>query len=114
MKIRDNAQKLLDWLNEGMGRAATVAQIAAAGLMTSRNASDSVQYALRYKAVEPVEHHRGAGNEKVQYRATGRSLPAAKPPRPGPSFDELLQAWGISCTPPSLETRSSRTIQAAD
>ena len=44
---------------------------------------------------------------------TGKALPALKIPA-APSFDGLLQAWGIARTPPQLEAHTACKIEFAD
>jgi hypothetical protein len=111
MKAHDNAEKLGRWLRQH--QPATVAQIAANRVMDSRDASDAVQYGVRHGVFERVKRQGASANERVQYRLTGQSLPALKS-TPAPSFDELLQAWGIASTPPRLTTRTSNKSQLVD
>jgi hypothetical protein len=111
MKTNDNAQKLILWLREH--QPATVAEIAANGVMNSRDASDAVQYSVRHGVLERVKRPGASANARVQYRLTGQALPVLKTPT-APSFDGLLQAWGIASTPPQLEARTARRIEIAD
>lgn len=111
MKANDNAKRLILWLRQH--QPATVAQIAASGIMNSRDASDSVQYAVRHGVLERVIRPGGSGNARVQYRLTGQALPVVKTAA-GPSFDGLLEAWGIARTPPKLEAQTSRKLELAD
>ncbi|QQC64363.1 hypothetical protein [Paraburkholderia ginsengisoli] len=108
MKARHNAQKLIQWLHQH--QPATVAQIAANGVMNSRDASDAVQYGVRHGVLERVKRPDASANARVQYRLTGQALPVLKTAA-APSFDGLLQAWGIARTPPQLEARTSRKLE---
>jgi hypothetical protein len=111
MKAHGNAQRLVRWLRQH--QPATVAQIAANGVMNSRDASDAVQYGVRHGVFERMKRPGASANERVQYRLTGQPLPALKS-APAPSFDGLLQAWGIASTPPRLAARTSRKLQLTD
>ncbi|MGF6408391.1 hypothetical protein OKW37_000061 [Paraburkholderia sp. MM5482-R2] len=111
MKVHDNADKLVRWLRQH--QPATVAQIAANRVMTSRDASDAMQYGVRHGVFERVKRLGASANERVQYRLTGHPLPPLKS-TPGPSFDGLLQAWGIARNPPLLEAPTSRKLQLTD
>ncbi|MBC8751293.1 MULTISPECIES: hypothetical protein [Paraburkholderia] len=111
MKAHSNAQKLIRWLRQN--QPATVAQIAANGVMNSRDASDAVQYGVRHGVFDRIKRPGASANERVQYRLTGQSLPALKS-APVPSFDGLLQAWGIARTPPRLRAPTSRKLQMTD
>lgn len=112
MKAHSNAQKLLPWLRKH--QPATVAQIAAHGVMNSRDASDAVQYGVRHGVLERIKQPGASANERVQYRLTGHPLPLLKSTPPATSFDGLLQAWGIARTPPRLATRTSHKLQLKD
>jgi hypothetical protein len=111
MKVHDNADTLVRWLRQH--QPATVAQIAANRVMNSREASDAVQYGVRHGVFERVKRPGASANERVQYRLTGQPLPTLKA-SPGPSFDGLLQAWGIARNPPLLEAPTSRKLQLTD
>jgi hypothetical protein len=111
MKAHDNAQKLIRWLRQN--QPATVAQIAANGVLKSRDASDAVQYGVRHGALERVKRPGVSANERVQYRLTGQALPVLKTVA-APSFDGLIQAWGIARTPPQLAARTSRKLELTD
>jgi hypothetical protein len=111
MKAHGNAQRLVRWLRQH--QPATVAQIAANGVMNSRDASDAVQYGVRHGVFERMKRPGASANERVQYRLTGQPLPALKA-APAPSFDGLLQAWGIASAPPRLAARTSRKLQMTD
>jgi hypothetical protein len=112
MKAHSNAQKLVSWLREH--QPATVAQIAAHRVMNSRDASDAVQYGVRHGVFERIKRPGASANQRVQYRLTGQPLPALKSMPPAPSFDGLLQAWGIARTPPRLAAPTSRKLQLTD
>lgn len=112
MKAHSNAQKLVGWLRQY--QAATVAQVAATGMMNSRDASDAVQYATRHGVLERINRPGASASERVQYRLTGHALPVLKTSPAAPSFDGLLLAWGIARTPPRLPARTSRKVELAD
>lgn len=118
MKTHDDAQKLLDWLagqeREGQPPArATVRQIAASGVITSRAASDAVQYALRHGSLRPVKRPGAAPNERVAYELTGTRLPAVKKAAV-PDFGGLLSAFGIAHTPVAIASVCSHRFELAD
>jgi hypothetical protein len=86
-----NAFALLPWLAQR--ESAAVGEIVAAGLMSSREASDAIRYALRNGAVERVQVDT-AVKASPRYRATGGALPgAARSAAPSVSFDSLLAMW---------------------
>lgn len=111
MKTYENARKLMHWMRQH--QPATVAQIAAGGLLNSREASDTVQYGVRHGVFERIKQPGAGGNERVQYRLTGHALPVHKA-APVPSFDGLLQAWGIARTPPDLKTGATRRLESLE
>lgn len=69
--------------------------------MTSREAYEALQYAIRHGVIAREKHPGAAPDERVTYRLTGQSLTATK--APSFSFDALLTAWGIACSPPQSE-----------
>jgi hypothetical protein len=99
MSTHAKAEILLEWLRER--NDATVGEIAGAGLMNSRTASDAVQYAVRHGALQRIVRRGVSAKERVRYRVTGVALPV---PRTGvqPCFDGLLSAWGITLEPQPL------------
>ncbi|WP_075359367.1 hypothetical protein [Caballeronia sordidicola] len=101
MKTRDNTEKLIGYLLKHP-RPTTVAELAAAGVMTLRDASDALQYGIRNGCVERIRRSGARPNERVQYRLTGRRAPTASKGDSGPTFDALLTAWGIARVPPRL------------
>lgn len=111
MKAHDNAKKLMQWMRQH--QPATVAQIAANGVLNSRDASDAVQYGVRHGVLEPMKRPGASGNARVQYRLTGQPLPVLKTVA-APSFDGLLQAWGIAQIPPNIEAPTSHKLELAD
>jgi hypothetical protein len=112
MKAHINAEKLISWLRKH--QPATVAEIAAHKVMNSRDASDAVQYGVRHGVLERIKRSGASASERVQYRLTGQPLPTLKSAPPTPSFDGLLQAWGIARTPPRLVAHTSRKLQLTD
>lgn len=117
MKTHDDAQKLLNWLAgqavEGQVAVATVKQMAAAGVITSRAASDAVQYALRHGALIAVKRPGAAPAERVAYQATGIRLPSIRKAAV-PDFDGLLSAFGIAHTPVAIASVCSHRFQLMD
>ncbi|MFL9937164.1 hypothetical protein P0D88_51570 [Paraburkholderia sp. RL18-103-BIB-C] len=101
MNARDNAEKLIDYLRRHP-QPTTVAELANAGVMNSRDASDALQYGVRHGVIERIRRPGARPNERVQYRLTGRPVPSAAKGAAGPSFDGLLTAWGIARVPPRL------------
>jgi hypothetical protein len=112
MKAHTNAQKLIDWLRQY--QPATVAQVAAAGVRNSRDASDAVQYATRHGVLERIKRPGASASERVQYRLTGHALPVLNATPAAPSFDGLLLAWGIARTPPRLPAHTSHKMEMTD
>ena len=107
-----NAEALLAWLRDR--ESATVGEIAASGLMKSRTASDAIQYAVRSGALERVVRAGASAKERMRYRATGVALPAPKSRAAVPSFDRLLEAWGIAREPLALPATQARRHQISD
>ncbi|HUO61588.1 MAG TPA: hypothetical protein VMU24_13030 [Candidatus Acidoferrales bacterium] len=112
MSTHANAQALLAWLRDR--ESASVGEIAASGLMKSRTASDAIQYAVRSGALERVVRAGASAKERMRYRATGVALPAPKLHVALPSFDGLLQAWGIAREPVALPATEARRHQISD
>lgn len=112
MSTHANALALVAWVRERPG--ATVSEIVASGLMNRNKASHAAQYALRCGALERVIRSGVRANERVHYRATGVDLPVLDTQDGEPSFDGLLQAWGIVRNPPPLQVVDSRRHQIQD
>ncbi|WP_233874905.1 hypothetical protein [Paraburkholderia adhaesiva] len=112
MKVHENARLLMHWLAEN--QPATIAQIAAAGLMTSRALSDAVGYATRHGTIVRIQLPVKSGRECFELRLTGRALPTGPGLASPPSFDELLSAWGITLNPPSLPLAISHRHMPSD
>jgi hypothetical protein len=111
MSPHASAQDLLAWF---WGRtSATVSEVVASGLMKSRTASDAIQYAVRNGALERVFRSSASAKQRVQYRATEIPLPAPQT-QIGPSFDGLLEAWGITLEPITLQVIDARRQQISD
>jgi len=111
MRIHASALTLLAWLRQR--ESASVREIASSGLMSSREASDVVQYAMRYGALERITSvpvTRGS----TRYRSTGAPLPELRSVFASPSFDGLLSAWGITQHPPELPVVRRHVYQIAD
>ncbi|PVX85558.1 hypothetical protein C7402_103135 [Paraburkholderia unamae] len=106
------AETIVAWLRERP--SATVNDIVASGLMSSRSASDAVQYAVRCGALARDVRRGASVKDRVQYRTTGIALPAVRLRGAEPCFDGLLQAWGIVLNPPQLRAGESRRHQIAD
>ena len=111
MSAHANAEILLAWLGEHP--VATVSEIAASGLMSSRTASDAIQYALRNGALERIVRSGASAKERVRYRPTGIALPTPRT-QAQPSFDGLLEAWGIAQKPIQLAMINLRVHQISD
>jgi hypothetical protein len=99
MSTHAKAEVLLAWLRE-RGEA-TVGEITEAGLMSSRTASDVVQYAVRHGALERIVRRGVSARDRIRYRITGVALPMARTGAE-PCFDGLLNAWGIAREPRQL------------
>lgn len=112
MSTHANAEALLAWFRDR--ESATVGEIAASGLMKSRTASDAIQYAVRSGALERVVRAGASGKERMRYRATGVALPVPRTNLVLPSFDSLLEAWGITREPVALPATQARRHQISD
>lgn len=112
MSTHANAEALVAWFRDR--ESATVSEIAASGLMKSRTASGAIKYAVRSGALECVVHAVASAKERMRYRATGVALPTPRAHAVLPSFDGLLEAWGISREPIALPTTDGRTHQISD
>jgi len=112
MSTHEKAEALVAWVRQRP--SATVSDITGSGLMNSRTASDAVQYALRCGALERVVRRGASAKDRVHYRATGVALPIPRTHGAQPSFDGLLQAWGIVLVPPELQASESRRHQISD
>lgn len=112
MSVHGNAENLLAWLGERS--SATVSEIVAAGLMSSRTASDVIQYALRSGALERIVRSGASAKARARYRSTGVALPAPRAQAAQPTFDGLLEAWGIAREPVGLPMVNSRRHQISD
>ena len=109
MKLYDKAQKLIAWWPAN--QPATVKQIASAGILNSRDASEAIRYGMRHGTIESVKREGAHPDERELYRLTGQPLPVAgKAPSP-PSFDELLSAWGIARVAPQLSATTFRKCE---
>ena len=111
MSTHANAGALVAWVSQRA--SATVSDIAASGLMSSRTASDAVQYARRCGALERVIRRGASAKDRVHYRATGVALPERRA-QSAPSFDGLLTAWGIVLAPPQIPAVDSRRYLISD
>jgi hypothetical protein len=112
MSTHDNAQALLSWLRERT--SATVSEIVASGLLKSRTASNAIQYAVRNGALEREVRSGTSAKERVRYRATGTALPEPRALVPQPSFDGLLEAWGIALEPILLPMTQARRHEISE
>jgi hypothetical protein len=109
MSTYANAEALLAWFRDR--ESATVGDISASGLMEAHTASNAIQYAVRSGALERAFRSGAGARERVRYRATGVALPSPRRHTAMPSFDGLLEAWGITRDPvalPAVETRRHR------
>ncbi|CAD6552944.1 hypothetical protein LMG27952_05351 [Paraburkholderia hiiakae] len=111
MKVHVSALTLLRWLAQR--ESASVSEITASGLMSSREASDVVRYAMRNGAAERVNTGASARGS-ARYRSTGVPLPEPRMAPAGASFDGLLSAWGIAQQPPELPAVRTRVYQIED
>ncbi|WP_206955922.1 hypothetical protein [Trinickia acidisoli] len=111
LTLHRNAEKIMTYLREH--QPSTVATIARSGIITSRAATDAIQYAMRCGAITRELSPHARYCERFQYRLTGQSLcpePRGKETIE-PSFDALLGAWGIAPTKKIASTTlPSRTI----
>ncbi|MFX1768003.1 hypothetical protein PWP93_36650 [Paraburkholderia sp. A1RI-2L] len=112
MSTHANAEVLLAWFRDR--ESATVAEITASGLMKSRTASDAIQYAVRSGALVRVVRASASAKERMRYRATGVALPTPRTQVAHPSFDGLLEAWGIAREPVALPATEARRHEISD
>lgn len=106
MKLYRNVLKLIEYLGE-CPRPMTVALIARAGVLSSRDASDALQYGIRLGVIERIDGQELPLKRRFLYRLTGQPLPPVSGGVIGPSFDALLAAWGIARVPPRLPCYTS-------
>ncbi|QGZ59406.1 hypothetical protein [Paraburkholderia acidiphila] len=111
MKVHASALTLLHWLAQR--ESASVSEMTASGLMSSREASDVVRYAMRNGAAERINTGASARGT-ARYRSTGVPLPEPRTSPAGASFDGLLSAWGITQEPPELPAVRTRVYQIED
>jgi pantothenate kinase type III len=95
LKTRRNAERLIGYLRE-QDQPVSIARIVIAGVMSSHDASDAIQYGVRHGAIERIKRRGARANDRVHYRLTGHPLPAPRKGVAAPSFDALLTAWGVA------------------
>ncbi len=126
MKSHDNLERLVAWWRDHP-EPVTIVSLVVAGLIAQRDASNTMQYGVRYGVVERIGK---PGARHITYRWTGRPMPPAprerKPARErvthteapratsGPSFEALLTAWGIATVPPRLPAAGSCQSRSLD
>ncbi|CAE6863337.1 hypothetical protein R75461_08105 [Paraburkholderia nemoris] len=98
MKARDNAERLV-WYLRAHPAPLTTAGMVEAGIMSPMDAAHAIRYAMRMGVIERFRVPRTTPDKRFQYRWTGLDLAFADQ---GPSFSELLDAWGIARMPPLL------------
>ncbi|MFL9998584.1 hypothetical protein PQR34_45530 [Paraburkholderia sediminicola] len=127
MKTYDNLQRLIAWWRESP-EPATITTLVKAGLLTSGDASNTIQYGMRHGVIQRIDLQCGRPSERTVYRWTGQPSPPAPIERKrgpiagakaaaaqtGPSFDALLSAWGIATVPPRLPTTHSPRQHSLD
>ena len=113
MKTLRNAERLIAYLRE-QSAPVTVAHVAEAGVMNSRDATHAVQYGVRHGAIERIKRPGARVTERVLYCLTGQPLQVRTEETLAPSFDALLMAWGIARVPPQLPGRVSVQVQTPD
>ena len=108
MKVHDNFERLI-WHFRENPQPTSVTRVVMAAVMNAREAYDAIQYGIRHGVIERIECPDARPNERVQYRWTGQPMPpnTKKNDTVGPSFDELLMAWGIPRVPPCLPAATS-------
>jgi hypothetical protein len=112
MSTYANAEALLAWFRDR--ESATVGDISASGLMEAHTASNAIQYAVRSGALERVFRSGAGAKGRVRYRATGVALPSPRNHTAMPSFDGLLEAWGITLKPITLRVIDARRHRISD
>ncbi|MCX5545799.1 hypothetical protein M3A49_41485 [Paraburkholderia sp. CNPSo 3076] len=115
MSMHENAQALLAWIRERP--EATISDIVESGLLKSRSTvSHAARYAEKSGALERIVRSGASARDRVRFRATGIALPEIAPEAQdtGPSFDGLLQAWGIAHRPVTLPMLEARRHQLSD
>lgn len=111
MSTHAKAEMLLEWLGER--KETTVGEIAAAGVMNLRTAAYAVQYAVRNGALQRLVVEGANAKQRVRYRVTGVALPTPRS-QAQPSFDGLLNAWGIALEPLQLASTEVCRHQICD
>jgi hypothetical protein len=107
MSVRRNAEIVMSWL--GLDHSTTLAGIVETGLMTHREASDAVRFAVRHGAMELVPRPSSKATDRRLYQLTGRVLPEPRNAPSKPCFDRLLMAWGMCWIPAPRAAYSPRS-----
>jgi hypothetical protein len=113
MKIHRNAEVLIRYLDNQPGPV-TAAKVIRAGLMDPRDTSAAIRYGVLHGAIERVRVRGVSAVERIRYRLTDLPLPSPKCSMIAPSFDALLEAWGIARVPPQEPARTSARIVLID
>ena len=104
MKTFVNAQKIVTWMNDHKTAMATVAELAAAGMMTKRQVVSAVDFGTHCGVLEGVDLPQGR-RAKLAYRLTGKTVSMPQTDKAAivePSFTELQLAFGMPLIPPQL------------
>lgn len=76
----------------------TVKTVVRSGLMTSSEAHAALRYGISHGVIAWEKHPAAPPDERIEYRLTGQPLIGNN--APPPSFDALLEAWGMPLKPP--------------
>jgi len=110
MEAHRNAEKLIKLLAKN--KPASVAHVVASGLLNIRDTQDAFQYGVNAGVFDRIKVEGAGRSERTQYSWNGKPLPA-DPGAPAPTFEPLLEAWGIAIIPPMLRHESSRRYEGA-
>ena len=105
-KTYGNTQKLIEYLRTN--QPATVTHVVNDGVLNSREASDAMQFGVRRGVIECIKRKGESPSERVIYRLTGHQLAEPRKVGVAPSFDALLNAWGIAQVPPEMPCGSTQ------
>ncbi|MFL9913250.1 hypothetical protein [Paraburkholderia sp. RL17-337-BIB-A] len=113
MKTHRNAEVVIRYLGN-QPEPVTAAKVVLAGLMNLRDTAAAIRYGVLYGAIERVRVRGVSAAERTRYRLTDLPLPSPKGSMIAPSFDGLLEAWGIARVPPQQPGWASARVVLID
>jgi hypothetical protein len=113
VKTHRNAEAVIRYLGN-QPESVTTGKVVLAGLMNPHDTSAAIRYGVLYGAIERVRVRGASAAERTRYRLTDLPLPSPKGSMIAPSFDGLLEAWGIARVPPQQLGWTSARIVLVD